>query len=450
MQLLILRPFYGVTVHSDMAGDYGIAEYIPHCFPDLSMVYGAALAKANGIEVDVLDENATKSIPSETLKKIEKNYDYIIIKVAAPTITLDIEFARLLKRRYSGQKIVLAGHTAAVLKNWILSNVPEVDEAAEESLEDYIFFLVCGERKHIHLDQLPLPDYTLLPYKNYWSYENRFRATIYSSRGCVFKCSYCPYTAFYGNKIEERSMTNFNNDIKHLLDLGFRNIHFRDQYFTYDADRVREICNSIISNQYRFKWVCETTVNSLSIDLIDKMVEAGLEIICFGIESASRNILDQYHRFSINIDKGKEIIQYLNKKGVTTIGFYIIGFPDDTWETISDTLDLALELKTSNALFNVWKPYPDTLSWKELNTPCEITPRLFKPFDNILNINPVSHMNKNQIDFSRWHLKFKYYEAIYGIDYAYQNLYKEVRNEQISRRRYGKLYQKMHKQILSL
>lgn len=413
MKLLLFRPYYGITVNSDMQGDLGVSEYSSIVFPDLSLVYAATVAnESSSIQLDVIDANAEKKLFADLEPRLWNEYDTIILKATAPTVKCDIELAKYLKNKYPQSKVIMAGHVSKLIKNWLIENAPEIDSIAEIPLEDYVYQLANNGDEHLHIDNLPSPNFKLFPYKNFIDGQDRLRGCLHFSRGCVIGCSYCPYASFYGKKFENRSIENVIKDIKQLLNLGITNIQFRDQFFTYDKQRVVELCNMIIEQNLKFNWTCETKIESLNTELIDIMVEAGMEMICFGVESASKSTLKSFNRPAYDVEKIKGLISYLNSKNVSTLAFYIIGFPEDAWETIGETYDLAMYLGSKYVKFSVYTPFisPENES---------VTPNSFVPFENTMSINSSKFLSAEEINYLANQLMVMYHSKFNGFKDAY-------------------------------
>ena len=120
MKLLLLRPYYGITINGDFHGDLGVAEYMPQVFPDNSLIYAATIANRHPtVDLDIIDANAEKLLPKDVLKRLGNNYDLIVLKASALTVKYDIEFAKNLKRFFPDTKLTLAGHIAKLLKSWL-------------------------------------------------------------------------------------------------------------------------------------------------------------------------------------------------------------------------------------------------------------------------------------------------------------------------------------------
>lgn len=424
MKLLILRPYYGITICSDMMGDLGTAEHLPQVFPDLSLVYAATIAKKDkSVQLDVIDANAEKLFPKDTVKRMGEKYDIIILKAASPTIKYDIDFARYLKKHNYTSRIVITGHTAKLLKGWIMKNAPEIDEIPEVPTEHYVNSILENRMLSLHINEFPTPDYSLFPYEKYVIITGDMRGCLYMSRGCAVGCSYCPYASFYGKKFEFRSVDKVIDDIKHLLSLGFKTIQFRDQFFSAKRETVFELCRSIIDQGLKFDWFCETRLESLDTELIDIMVEAGLKFIFFGVESAAENMLQSYNRPVYGVEKTKSLIDYLHKKKVLTLAFYIVGFPDESWDTLKNTYDLALKLGSICSDFSIYMPSLTDEEFEKLYPGVEITPDLFVPFENMMNIKSARNFSIEQLRDFKSQLTFLYQAHATEMKDAFENHY---------------------------
>lgn len=408
-KILLLRAFYGVNIHSDAHGDLGIHEYTANCFPDLPFLTAATIAsRTDEFDLHVIDAIADRLLPDEMLRSLKESYDCIFLKATAPAIRQDLELMRQLKEKYPESKTFIAGHIAKLIKNWILENRKDIDGVIEEPIDVFMYKFAHGieDSAQINIDDFPTPDYNLINYKNFKDDNGKPRLCLQTSRGCPMKCSYCPYSAFYGDKISFRSIDNIILDIKELLKLNPSVLQFRDQYFTANRKFTEELCRRIIKEGLKFKWVCETRLDNFDNSLVDLMAQAGLDMICFGVESGSASVLENYNRDSMNMHKLKKIIDHINNKGIKTLAFYIVGFPEDTWETVNDTYDLAVKLNTSYVKFSAFEPCVIDMSEKNF------TPYIFNPFENSMNITVNSNLSKDEI---------KYLVQLFTIMFCFKN-----------------------------
>ncbi|SET21904.1 Radical SAM superfamily enzyme YgiQ, UPF0313 family [[Clostridium] polysaccharolyticum] len=425
VKILLFRPYYGISINGDMHGDLGVCEYMAHVYPDLSLIWAATIAQQNkSAELDFIDANTEKLKPSDAEARMGKSYDVIILKAALPTIEYDIEFAKRLKRKYKNAKVVLGGHAAKLLKKWVQNNATEIDEIATVPIEDYVHKLLNPDAEALHLDEFPAPDYNLTRYQNFLDDYGNLRVSLATSRGCSFRCKYCPYASFYGKQIEFRSIDHVMEDIHSILEMGTNRIVFRDQYFTAKRERVQELCERIIEQDLEILWTCETRIESLDEELVDLMVKAGLRGIFFGIESASDEILENMGRKNGAENRTVQLIDYLNEKGVQTGGFYIVGFPEDTWDSIAKTFEHSMKLNTTFAKFSIYDP---CMTLKE-----ELSPDMFRKFENTMKIQACKNLTHDQLQYVVnqftliQNIKSQGFEHAYYHHYSQKEKYQEI------------------------
>lgn len=338
-KILFLRAYYGINIHSDTHGKFGEQLNTRDVFPDLTLLTAATiLNNSEQYDVKVIDAVLEdKMLPDELLERLEKEkYDSVILKSSAPTIKSDIELLKEIKKIMPKARMIIGGHSAKVLKEWISKNVEEIDKVIEVPLDEYAYHLIHNTSDGILINNLPTPDYTLVNYKNYTDDDKKIRLTLQASRGCPMNCTYCPYKMYY-DKVECRDIDLVINDIKTLLALGADVIQFRDQYFTFNKKRIKMLCERIIEEKIEFNWICETRIESLDEELLDLLRQAGVFLICFGIESGDQELLEKYNSNKGQPEKLKSIIAYANQLGIITMAFYIIGFPEETWDSVEKT-----------------------------------------------------------------------------------------------------------------
>jgi radical SAM superfamily enzyme YgiQ (UPF0313 family) len=214
------------------------------------------------------------------------------------------------------------------------------------------------------LDSLPFPDWTMFPidkYRYYPTLSGKPFLTILSSRGCPYRCSYCPYIVLQGTTFRRRSVSNVVEEIQQDVNsYGIKSLLFRDPVFTLDKQRVVQISREILRRGISIRWCCETRADCLDKPLVDEMCQAGMKAINLGVESPNEAVLLNASRKPVGLKHQEEIIDYLEARGVKVVAFYILGFPDDTEETVRTTIEYAKRLNTTLAQFTILTPYPGT------------------------------------------------------------------------------------------
>lgn len=429
MKILLIRPYYGVNIHSDAHGDLGIYEKTNNVYPDLIFVTTATiLSQSKDVDLKVIDAVAERIKMEDIMENLHEQYDKIIIKGTAPTVQLDLEFIQSIKKSQKDAAIIYAGHIARLLKGYIEKNVKEISEVVEEPLDFYAYRLMTGKEK-VTLDDLPSPDYSLFPCECYRDDHGVFRLCAQTSRGCMMGCGYCPYNAFYEGKIEGRSVDKVIEDLKEIMKMKPDSIQFRDQYFTYDRAKIIELCNRMMEEGIKVDWICETRLDNLDEELVDIMAKAGLSMICFGVESGSDDILDEFSRTNRNIERQKQMIHYMNSKDIMTLAFYIVGFPNDTWETVDKTYRLACEMCSTAVKFSKFEP---CVVDKDYVKDKELTPDMFNLFQNTMKIEFERNLNESEIEFLT---------GLFSDMYAYEHdsLYHAYKNEHQMAEKYKRI-----------
>lgn len=409
-KVCFLRPYYGFNIHTDAHGELGMLLNTNDIYPDLTFLTAATVfAESGDYQVRVIDAMIEgRMLPDELLKELEKeSFDIVILKTAGQTVQSDLKLLEAVRALMPEADIRIAGLAAIILKKWISNNAPYINEIIEEPLDHYALKYIG--KKNIGINDLPIPDYTLVDYTKYTDEAKGLRLTLIASRGCPMSCLYCPYKLCYSG-YETKSTEQVIENIKRLVELGSKEIQFRDQYFSADRKKTKELLESIIEQEIKIRIVIETRLESLDEEMLGLMKKAGVGMICFGVESADAVLLEDYHSIKGEIRRVKELIDHAHSLGIDTMGFYIIGFPEETWEMAQSTYDLADYLDTTYVVFNEYEHCRFDIDDNEY------TPELFPPFGNT---NSIEYQSVLDID------EREYLAYIFGIRYAMRTSYED-------------------------
>jgi radical SAM superfamily enzyme YgiQ (UPF0313 family) len=148
-------------------------------------------------------------------------------------------------------------------------------------------------------------------------------------------------------------------EMRRLKEFGIHNIHMYADLFTVNRDQVVELCQMMIDEKINIKWTCNSRVDFVDEEMLNLMGKAGCWYISWGIESGNEQILRQAHKGAYP-DKAKRALKWAKNAGIKNWGYFIIGLPGETEETIRQTIDFSKELPLDIALFHVAAPYPGT------------------------------------------------------------------------------------------
>lgn len=219
------------------------------------------------------------------------------------------------------------------------------------------------------LDRVPFPDWSLFPYKKFrvnYDFSKFPSAYIQSSRGCTLSCSYCPYIILE-NKVRVRSPEAVVEEIRRgMVDYGFKSFKFRDPLFAARRKHAVEIAERIGKLPRKIQFSVESRIELLSRDLLEILRDVGLTSVTVGIETPSRETLKKYDRAPIRDDKQSGFVDMCRELGIRVVAGFMIGFPEDTRETIRAVLRYAKQVNPFAANFNICTPYPGTKFFEEI------------------------------------------------------------------------------------
>jgi radical SAM superfamily enzyme YgiQ (UPF0313 family) len=144
-----------------------------------------------------------------------------------------------------------------------------------------------------------------------------------------------------------------------LHDLGIRNIHMYADLFTVSRAQVMELCQRIIDERLDIKWTCNSRVDYVDAEMLAMMGRAGCWMISWGIESGNEAILKRAAK-GADPKKARQALTWARQAGIKNWGYFIIGLPGETTETIRQTIDFSKRLPLELALFHIAAPYPGT------------------------------------------------------------------------------------------
>ncbi len=210
------------------------------------------------------------------------------------------------------------------------------------------------------LDALPLPRHDLLPLNAYRIPMLRGPYTfIVTSRGCPAGCQFCIKHVTYGRCVRLRSPESIMREVQMIYDLGLRNIHMYADLFTVSRDQVMELCRLLTDSPMRIRWTCNSRVDFVDEEMLRAMAQAGCWMISWGIESGSERILKRVHK-GTRLEQVERALRWSKGAGIRNWGYFIIGLPGETEETIQETIAYAKRLPLDVALFHIAAPHPGT------------------------------------------------------------------------------------------
>ncbi len=337
--------------------------------PPIILAYVAAILEKAGHNVIIVDANVFKLTKEKTLK-ILKEFNPHIIGFRADTYWFHriVEWADFFKTNMD-VKIIVGGINIDLYPKESLSHtcfdygiigeanqaLPELISAIENKLsirgikgiiykDKDTFILNPPSEKAINFDEYPFPARHLLPNHLYYSFTSQRRnyTIMLTTTGCPYKCKFCAISKI---PYRERSVENILDEIEECnIKYNIREIDFFDATFFINKQRGIKICEGILKRNIKIEWSCRTRIDVVDKDIIAQASKAGCKKIYYGIESASTRVLDSINK-GINTKDIPRVIELTHKHGIKTLGFFIIGNPNETKNDILDSIRFAKKLK---------------------------------------------------------------------------------------------------------
>ncbi len=200
-----------------------------------------------------------------------------------------------------------------------------------------------------NLDDLPIPDYSLLDPLQYQKHTGgRFFMSPEVGRGCPFHCTFCSTSVMWERKFRVKSPERIYREMQALHQAyGFTAFEFVHDNFTTSRKFVTDFCDFMeLHNQEGFHWYSSSRTDCISISLMERMYKAGCRSLFFGIESGSERMQKVIQK-NLNFSNFEPVLEYGNHLGIQSVAAFIVGFPEETFSDMDQTVLRALRYKQS-------------------------------------------------------------------------------------------------------
>ena len=207
----------------------------------------------------------------------------------------------------------------------------------------------------LNLDELPFPKRTLINLNDYFTMADEGKmTTMYSSRGCPFKCIFCDVQE---KVFRYRSPEKIVDEFEYIAALGINEIHIFDDTFNLNRERVIKICKEIIKRKLDIKWSTRARVYPFDKEMLSLIKKAGCTRLHVGIESLDPNILTIIKK-GITLEQIENFFYLCNEFKISTLAYFILGFPEETEEYRRALYNKIACFKPTYVYVNVLYPTP--------------------------------------------------------------------------------------------
>ena len=212
------------------------------------------------------------------------------------------------------------------------------------------------------LNRLPLPDRSGFDHHQYQTEMEKNtglrQTSLIVTRGCPFSCDFCSKPV-WGDQFRKPPLEKVFWEIEEIRSLGYTSLWIADDCFTLDSEYLAAFCNEMIRLDVPVRWTCLSRVDQLTPELVDLMKRAGCIRVYLGLESGCNETLRLMNK-RVTVELGVRAVHLFSQAGIGTAGFFMVGYPKETIESIEKTFALVLTLPLDEAWFTIPLPLPGT------------------------------------------------------------------------------------------
>jgi anaerobic magnesium-protoporphyrin IX monomethyl ester cyclase len=231
------------------------------------------------------------------------------------------------------------------------------------------------------LDTIPHPAWHLIPMREYvFAASSRARnlekieqdgaATIVTTRGCPFRCTFCASWTVHGREMRYRSKENVIEELRILRDrYDVNTVIPEDDLFSVKKARFVDLCAAIeaeFRGDFHFQFPNGLSVATLDADVIAAMKRMGMTVANIAIESGSDFVQRKIIKKNVDLDRARDVVSECRRQGLTVRAYFIIGFPGETREQMQETVEFAASLEADWATINPAAPLAGTEMYDQL------------------------------------------------------------------------------------
>jgi anaerobic magnesium-protoporphyrin IX monomethyl ester cyclase len=334
----------------------------------LNLGYIAAYIQRSGFE-DIDFFTAAFDSEHDILESC-KNADVVGFTCTSPQLKHARYLARNIKKEKPSILTVFGGVHPSALPS-ATAAFPEVDIVVVGEGEEAMLKILNGNRNPIihgspinNIDTLPFPDRRLLKLERHLTKtqqaEGRRITSIFTSRGCPFKCPFCASHAVWGREQRRRSPEGIIEEFEILKTVwNVDYISFADDEVGLNKKHFSELSELLVKKNNKIHWGCNVVVSTLNKDLLKLMWAAGCRDLWMGVESGSPKILEDMKK-PFDISDIRKAFKIAKQLGFTRRAYVLLGMPNETLDDIALTDKLIEEIDPDIVGFTILAPFPGT------------------------------------------------------------------------------------------
>lgn len=342
-------------------GIASIGAYLQEKFPNLEIVL-----------LDLFRYSVNEAV-AEVSKHIDTSKtNYVGYTVFTEQRFSTWELSSKLKHKYGKSIInVVGGAHAFAMSNQIADNYDFIDivirgegeKAWEDIINNSTHLRIINSENVNNLDDLPFP---LKAFKLFKNTNNvlEAEAPILFSRGCTDCCSFCSTTYFWKGYRSRSAISVYNEMLEYNRIYGSTKFKFHDDASTGNIEEWKVLCRLIIENGHKWEYEITARADHFDDELIHLLKQSGCHTVALGIESGSETMRNAMNK-KLDIEKAKINMAKIKQAGITLVMLMIVAYPNETEETIEETIELLQEVKPHKANFMPLMVLPATNIYRD-------------------------------------------------------------------------------------
>ncbi|MBM4017863.1 MAG: radical SAM protein [Planctomycetes bacterium] len=371
-------------VYQDLGGEFAAVE------PPFWAALTAGYLRKCGFHVDILDANLLNldaAVTAEAIGRSNARYTAIVVysqqaNTCTPIMTGVGQLCRAVKQRDAAVRLILTG--------WHPSALPERtlrEEACDMVVQGEGFYTLrdllqdkplrevpglwwkeggevlrngraanvadlTGELGDVAWDLLPLAGggYRAFNWMCLQDLDTRNHyASMFTSLGCPYRCSFCAIHATFGDRRVRYWSPEWALRQMGVLaaQYGVKHINLIDELFVFKPEHYVPIAEGLVERNYGLNFCAFARVDrvdAMSDDELRLLKRAGFNWLKLGIESIAEEVLRRAHKGRYTRDVVRRVVRRIHDAGIDLCANFMFGLPGDTWDTMQDNLNFAMEL----------------------------------------------------------------------------------------------------------
>ena len=221
------------------------------------------------------------------------------------------------------------------------------------------------------LDTLPFPAYEKLV-----GFPKRYRlplfsyvlvpgATMVTSRGCPYQCSYCDRSVFRRGFRYNSAEYVYDHMCYLQTRFNVRHLNIYDDLFTLNRKRIVSLCEKLTAKPLGMQFNCAVRAGHADDALLKMLKAAGCLMVSLGIETGDEQLMEA-HKPGVYLAEVRDTVDRIKAAGLRVKGLFMMGLPGETPASIQKTSDFVLSLGLDDMNMSKFTPFHGAPIWKTI------------------------------------------------------------------------------------